>query len=66
VGDAHFGPSVASFGQDGFAYELGGGVDIAAHFRRLAYRVEADMIGSRLYNTNQFSPKVSAGIVYKF
>jgi len=66
AGDAHFGPRIQAFTQDAVAYEVGGGVDITAHFQRFAYRVEADMIGSRLYNTAQYSPKVSAGIVYKF
>ncbi len=66
VGDAHFGPRIPNFNQDALAYELGGGVDINAHFQRFAYRVEADMIGSRFYNTSQYSPKFSVGIVYKF
>lgn len=66
VGDAHFGPRIAYFTQDGLAYEVGGGVDISAHSQRIAYRLEADMIGSRLYSTTQYSPKVSAGVVFKF
>lgn len=66
IGGANFGPSIAGFSQSGLAYELGGGVDITAHFRRLAYRLEADMIGTRLYNTSQYSPKFSVGLVYKF
>jgi hypothetical protein len=66
LGDAHFGPRLANLTQDGLAYELGGGVDISAHSQRIAYRLEADMIGSRLYHTTQYSPKVSAGIVFKF
>jgi hypothetical protein len=66
AGEAHFGPQVPVYGQDGVAYEVGGGVDIKAHWRRFAYRVEGDMIGSRLYNTSQYSPKFSVGIVYKF
>jgi hypothetical protein len=48
------------------AYELGGGVDINSRNSRWAYRIGADAVGSRYFNTYQFSPKVSAGIVYKF
>jgi hypothetical protein len=66
LGDGHFGPQVANFSQDGLAYELGAGVDISSRLRRLSYRVEGDMIGSRLYDTTQYSPKVSAGVVFKF
>jgi hypothetical protein len=66
VGDAHFGPRISGYTQDGLTYEVGGGVDIKAKWRRFAYRLEGDMIGSRLYSTTQYSPKISAGIVYKF
>ncbi len=65
AGDAHFGPRVSGYGQDGVTYEVGGGVDIKAT-QRFAYRLEADMIGTKLYNTSQYSPKISAGIIYKF
>lgn len=66
LGGAHFGPRIAGFGQGGLGYELGGGVDINAHQQRLAYRFEADMVGTRLYSVSQYSPKFSAGIVFKF
>jgi hypothetical protein len=66
LGVAHFGPRLAGFSQNAFAYELGGGVDIPSHLRRIYYRVEADMIASRFYDTGQYSPKVSAGIVFRF
>ena len=66
AGWANFGPTIAGFKQDGLGYELGGGVDINAHRQRFSYRFEADMIGTRLYNTSQYSPKFSVGIVYKF
>lgn len=49
-----------------FAYELGGGVDINAHHQRWAYRIEGDAIGSNFFGTYQISPKISAGIVFKF
>ena len=66
VGGANFGPRIAGFGQDSLGYELGGGIDISAHRERLAYRFEADMIGTRLYRVTQYSPKLSVGIVFKF
>lgn len=66
VGGAHYTPQTAFGGQGAFAYEAGLGVDATAHHRRLAYRLELDMIGSRFFNTYQYSPKVSAGIVFKF
>lgn len=66
VGHTHFTPQTAAGNQDAFAYEVGGGVDINAHHQRWAYRIEADMIGSHYFGTYQFSPKVSAGLVFKF
>jgi len=66
VGDGYFSPKFANLAKDGLSYELGGGVDIPSHWRRLMYRGEVDMIGSRLFNTTQYSPKLSAGIVFEF
>jgi hypothetical protein len=66
VGGANFGPTIAGFGQGALAYELGAGVDINAHRQRFSYRLEADMISTRLYHLTQYSPKFSVGIVYKF
>jgi hypothetical protein len=65
-GYSHFTPQTAYGDQHAFAYEAGGGLDINAHHRRLAYRIEADMIGTRYFSTYQYSPKVSMGIVFKF
>ena len=53
-------------GQAAFAYEAGGGIDINAHHQKWAYRFAGDMVGTRFFSTNRFSPKISAGIVYKF
>jgi hypothetical protein len=66
VGGAHFSPRTALGSQDAFAYEVGGGVDIGIHQRRFAYRIQADMVGTRFFNTYQYSPKVSVGIVFKY
>ena len=65
-GYSHFTPQTA-FGNDHApAFEVGGGVDLAAHRGRLSYRVEADMVGTRYFSTYQYSPKVSVGVVFKF
>ncbi len=66
VGWSNFLPQIAGFSQDGLGYELGAGVDINAHLQHFAFRVEGDMLGTRLYQRTQYSPKFSVGIVYKF
>lgn len=66
AGFAKFLPQTAEGGQLAFTYEVGGGVDLGIPRRRLAYRVQADMVGTRFFHTNQWSPKISIGIVYKF
>lgn len=66
AGFAKFLPQTAQGGQLAFSYEAGGGVDVGIPRRRLAYRVQADMVGTRFFHTNQLSPKISIGIVYKF
>jgi|SRR5580704_4856192 hypothetical protein len=65
-GYSHLTPQTALGSEHAPAFEAGGGVDINSHHRRLAYRVEADMMGTHYYNTFQYSPKVTAGIVIKF
>jgi hypothetical protein len=52
--------------QEAFAYEAGGGADINILRTRWALRFGADMVGSRYFRTYQYSPKVFAGIVYRF
>jgi len=66
VGGAHLTPRTAFGSMGAFGYEIGGGVDINARHRRLAYRMEADMLGTHFFGTYQFSPKVSVGIAYRF
>jgi len=41
VGGSHFLPQTAFGSQTSFAYEIGGGVDLNLHQRRIAYRVSA-------------------------
>lgn len=66
LGGSHYVPQTSYGSQSAFGYELGGGVDINTHNSRWAYRVSGDVVGTRYFNTYQFSPKISAGIVYKF
>jgi hypothetical protein len=66
VGGSHYLPRTANGDTGALAYEFGGGVDINAGRRRWAYRLSADVVGTRFFNTYQYSPKFSAGIVFKF
>ncbi len=64
-GWSHFTPQTAAGTQQAPAFELGGGLDLA--FKpRWSLRVSADCVGTRYFGTYQFSPKGSAGIVFKF
>ncbi|HKS67996.1 MAG TPA: hypothetical protein VJR26_12220 [Candidatus Acidoferrales bacterium] len=66
AGRSHFVPQTPFGGQGAFAYELGGGVDLNTLNGRYAIRAGADMVGTRYFGTEQFSPKISVGFVYKF
>jgi len=66
VGYSHFLPQTIFGGQSSFGYEVGGGVDIIAHHHRIAYRFGGDMIATQFFNTHQYSPMATAGLVYKF
>jgi hypothetical protein len=66
VGYSHFGPQTPYGGQNAFAYELGAGVDFNIHHQKWALRLAGDMIGTTYFGTEQYSPKFSAGVVYKF
>ncbi len=66
VGYAKFVPQTALGSQNAFSYEAGGGVDLGIPRRRLAYRVQADMVGTKFFHSYQLSPKISFGIVFKF
>lgn len=66
MGDSHFTPQTAYGSENGLGFEVGGGVDINTRHRRLAYRLQADVVGTRFFSTYQYSPKISAGIVFKF
>jgi hypothetical protein len=66
VGYAHLTPQTPFGGESAFAYEVGGGVDWMPPHHRFGYRLEADMLGTRYFGVYQYSPKISAGIVFKF
>jgi hypothetical protein len=66
AGGGHSTPKMPYGGEGAFAFEGGGGIDIGAHNRRLAYRIEADVVGTRFFDVFQYSPKVSVGIVFRF
>ncbi|HXX45326.1 MAG TPA: hypothetical protein VEJ38_11390 [Candidatus Acidoferrales bacterium] len=66
IGGSKFVPRTAFGNETALAYEAGGGVDVGAHHRRLAYRLELDMLGTRFFSTYQYSPRISVGIVFKF
>jgi hypothetical protein len=66
IGGSKLLPQTAFGNQGSFSYEVGGGVDINPHQRRFAYRISADMVATHFFSTYQYSPKISAAIVYKF
>ena len=66
VGYSHFTPKTPYGSESAIGYEAGGGIDVVSHHSRVAYRLAADMIGTRLFGTYQYSPKVSAGVVFRF
>ena len=66
IGGTKFVPRTAYGSETALAYEAGGGVDVGAHHRRIAYRLELDMVGTRYFNTYQYSPRISVGVVFKY
>ncbi|HEX4003343.1 MAG TPA: hypothetical protein VHX36_11895 [Candidatus Acidoferrales bacterium] len=65
AGEGHFSPQTAFGSEDSFGYEVGGGVDVTPRRLRVSWRVQADMVGTHLYGTYQYSPKISIGLVFK-
>lgn len=66
IGYTHFTPQTPYGSESALGYEAGGGIDLKARNRRVAYRVAADLMSTRFFGTYQYSPKVSAGIVFRF
>jgi hypothetical protein len=66
AGGAHYSPQTA-YGKEGaFGYLLGGGVDLNTRHRRISYTLSLDAAGTTFFGTYQVSPKISAGVVFKF
>ena len=65
-GGAYLSPKTAYGDQSALGYEAGAGIDVSRHRSRIAVRLSADIVGTRFFGTYQFSPKVSAGVVYRF
>lgn len=58
--------SVEDFSSNGFAYAIGGGLDLNAS-KNVAIRIgQFDFLGTRLEGENQKNFRYSAGIVFKF
>ena len=66
IGGLFIDPQTPYGSQGAFAGLFGAGVDLNAHHRHMALRIAVDGIASRFFETYQLSPKVSAGLVYKF
>jgi len=66
VGYSNFLPQTALGNHSAFAFQAGAGVDLNIRQQRWAIRLAGDVIGTRYFSTGQYSPKVSAGLVYKF
>jgi hypothetical protein len=65
-GGVYMTPKTPYGGQGTIAGVVGAGVDLNGHHRHMALRFAVDGVGTHFFGTYQFSPKVSAGIVYKF
>jgi hypothetical protein len=66
IGGMYITPQTPYGRQSAPAGLIGGGVDLNGHHRHMAIRIAIDGIATGYFGTFQFSPKLSAGIVYKF
>jgi hypothetical protein len=66
VGGAHFYPQTAFGSQDAFAFDIGGGVDLNPHHKRLGFRGQVDWSPTLFFGTHQYNIRESVGIVYRF
>jgi hypothetical protein len=65
-GGTYITPQTPYGGQGTVTGVVGGGVDLNGHHRHMAIRIAVDGVATHFFGTFQFSPKLSAGIVYKF
>lgn len=66
AGVNRFTPKTTYGGTVAMGYEVGGGIDFNTRHHGLGYRLGADLLDTSFFGTYQVSPKVSAGIVFKF
>jgi hypothetical protein len=66
IGGMFITPQTPYGGQTALAGIVGGGADLNGHHRHMAIRIAIDGVATNYFGTFQFSPKLSAGIVYKF
>jgi hypothetical protein len=65
-GGSYITPATPYGGQGTVTGVFGAGVDLNGHHRHMAIRVAVDGVATHFFGTFQFSPKLSAGIAYKF
>jgi hypothetical protein len=65
-GGSYITPATPYGGQGSVTGVFGAGADLNGHHRHMAIRVAVDGVATHFFGTFQFSPKVSAGIAYKF
>jgi hypothetical protein len=66
VGGAHFYPRTPFGSQDAFAFDIGGGVDLNPHHKRLGFRGQVDWTPTLFFGTHQYNIRESVGVVYRF
>jgi hypothetical protein len=66
VGGAHFYPQTPFGSQDAFAGDIGAGVDLNPHHRRLGFRAAVDWTPTLFFGTHQYNVRESVGVVYRF
>ena len=66
IGAMFITPQTPYGGQSALAGVVGAGVDLNGHARHMALRFAVDAVASNYFGTYQISPKVSAGVVFKF
>jgi len=65
-GGSYITPQTPYGGQGTVTGVFGAGADLNGHHRHMALRFAVDGVATHYFGTFQFSPKVSAGIAYKF
>jgi hypothetical protein len=66
VGGAHFYPQTEFGSQDAVAFDIGAGVDVNPHHRRLGFRGAVDWTPTLFFGTHQYNVRESIGVVYRF